>query len=131
MSSDHTQARLQRIEKDVRELAATVSVLAAVDDGHAKERIQETFGSDPRMVIVYRGVQKNLTQQEIADALKERGLPLATQPRVSETLDDLEQRRFIERAPKGPRSILLGWDKFGLERVLKKTLKTNGVPDLS
>src|SRR4051812_9077090 len=101
MSSDHTQARLQRIEKDVRELAATVSVLAAVDDGPTKQHIQETFGTDPRMVIVYRGVQRALTQQEIADALKERGLPHATQPRVSETLDELEQRRFIERAPKG------------------------------
>src|SRR5205823_5249237 len=122
MSSDHTQARLQRIEKDVRDLSATVSVLAAVDDGAAKQRIADTFGSDPRTVIIYRGVQRGLTQQEIADLLKERGLPLATQPRVSETLDVLEQRRFIERAPKGVRNILPGWDKFGLERTLKKTL---------
>ncbi len=131
MSSDHTQARLQRIEKDVRELAATVSVLAAVDDGAAKQRIQDTFGSDPRVVIIYRGVQKEMTQQEIANALKERNLPGATQPRVSETLDYLEQRRFIDRAPKGARNVVLGWDKFGLERVLRKTLKTNDVADLT
>jgi hypothetical protein len=130
MSSDHTQARLQRIEKDVRELAATVSVLAAVDDGQANQHIQDTFGSDPRMVLIYRGVQRNLTQQKIADALEERGLPFATQPRVSETLDELERRHFIERAPKGVRNALPGWDKFGLERVLKKTLKTHGVADL-
>jgi hypothetical protein len=131
MSDDHTQARLQRIEKDVRELAATVSVLAAVDDGQAKQRIQDTFGSDPRMVIIYRGVQKGLTQQETANSLKERGLAAATQPRVSEALDELERLRFIERAPRGVRNVVPGWDKFGLERVLKKTLKTNGVPDLS
>jgi hypothetical protein len=131
MSSDHTQARLQRIEKDVRDLSATVSVLAAVDDGAAKQRIADTFGSDPRTVIIYRGVQRGLTQQEIADLLKERELPLATQPRVSETLDVLEQRRFIERAPKGVRNILPGWDKFGLERTLKKTLKTHRVADLT
>src|SRR5690349_10139093 len=130
MSSDHTQARLQRIEQDVRELTATVSVLAAVDDGQAKQRIQNTFGSNARMVIIYRGVQRGMTQQEIADALKERGLPLATQPRVSESLDELEQLRFIERAPKGPPNVVLGWNKFGLERVLKKTLKDNVVADL-
>lgn len=131
MAGDHTQARLQRIEKDVRDLSATVSVLAAVDDGAAKQRIQDTFGSDPRMVIIYRGVQVGMTQQEIADALKERGLPAATQPRVSESLDQLEASRFIERAPKGQRNILPGWDKFGLERTLKKTLKAHHVANLS
>jgi hypothetical protein len=50
---------------------------------------------------------------------------------VSETLDVLEARRFIERAPKGVRNILPGWDKFGLERTLKKTLKTHHVADLT
>jgi hypothetical protein len=131
MSSDHTQARLQRIEKDVRNLSATVSVLAAVDSGAAKERIDRTFGSDPRMVIIYRGVQRGLTQQQIADAVKERGLPAATQQRVSDALAELEDQRFIERPPKGPPVVLPGWDAFGLERVLRKTLRTHGVTDLS
>jgi hypothetical protein len=131
MSSDQTQARLQRIEKDVRDLTATVSVLAAVDDGPAKQRIEDTFGSNPRMVIIYRGVQIDMTQQEIANALKERQLPGATQPRVSESLDELERQRFIERSPKGKPYALPGWDKFGLRRFLKKTLKTHGVDDLS
>jgi hypothetical protein len=112
-------------------LSATVSVLAAVDDGAAKQRIQDTFGSDPRMVIIYRGVQAGMTQQGIADALEARGLPLATQPRVSESLDELETKRLIERAPKGKRNVLPGWDKFGLERTLKKTLKTHRVADLT
>jgi hypothetical protein len=131
MSGDHTQARLQRIEKDVRNLSATVSVLAAVDSGAAKKRIQETFGTDPRMVIVYRGVQRGMTQQQIADAAKARGLPAATQPRISEALDVLEEQRFIERAPRGQRNVLPGWEAFGLERVLKRTLKTHNVDDLS
>jgi hypothetical protein len=131
VASDHTQARLQRIEKDVRNLSETVSVLAAVDSGDAKKRIQDTFGSDPRMVIIYRGVQAGLKQQQIADALKERGLPAATQPRISEALDHLEEQRFIERAPKGERLVLPGWDAFGLKRVLKKTLRTHDVADLS
>src|SRR5438045_880403 len=122
MSGDHTQARLQRIEKDVRQLSATVSVLAAVDSGAAEQRMQDTFASDPRMVVIYRGIEKGLTQQQIATALKERGLAGATQPRVSEALDYLEEQRFIERAPKGQPNVLPGWDAFGLQRVLKKTL---------
>jgi hypothetical protein len=131
MADDHTQARLQRIEKDVRNLSATVSVLAAVDSGAAKKRIDDTFGNDPRMVIVYRGVLAGLTQQQIADAVKERGLPGGTQPRISEALDFLEEQRFIERASKGQPIVLPGWDAFGLQRVLKRTLRANGVPDLA
>jgi hypothetical protein len=129
--SDQTQARLQRIEKDVRDLSATVSVLAAVDSGAAKKRIKDTFGSDPRMVIIYRGVQAGLTQQQIANAVKKRGLPAATQQRVSDALADLEEQRFIERTSKGQPVVLPGWDKFGLERTLKKTLRTHGVADIS
>jgi hypothetical protein len=130
MAGDHTQARLQRIEKDVRNLSATVSVLAAVDNAAAKKRIENTFGSDARMVIIYRGVQAGLTQQEIADVLKDRGLP-GTQQRVSDALVELEELSFIERPPKGRPNVLPGWEAFGLERVLKKTLRTNRVADLS
>lgn len=131
MSGDHTQARLQRIEKDVRNLSATVSVLAAVDNAAAKKRIEDTFGSDPRMVIVYRGIQAGLTQRQIADALKERELPGAQQARVSNAFDELEELNFIERTPKGPAAVLPGWEAFGLERVLKKTIRASGVADLS
>src|SRR5438132_13543956 len=127
MPSDQTNARLQRIEEDVQNLNATVSVLAAVDSGAAKGRIQDTFASDPRMVIIYRGVQAGMKQQEIADALKQRGLPAATQPRISESLAELEEKRFVERVPKGGYVILLGWDKFGVGKVLKKSLKAHGV----
>jgi hypothetical protein len=130
VSDDHTQARLQRIEDDVRELKETVSVLGVVNDREAKARIQAMFGSDPRMVIVYRGVQRGLTQEQIAAALRERGLKYATQPRVSESLTQLEDEQFIKRTPKGPPLVLLGWEKFGLKRVLKNTLRTHGVPDL-
>lgn len=63
MADDHTQARLQRIEDHLRSLDDRVSVLSAVDSGAAKERIAETFGSDPRTVVIYRGVQAGLTQQ--------------------------------------------------------------------
>jgi hypothetical protein len=130
MAGDHTHARLQRIEKDVSDLSATVSVLAAVDSGAAKRRIEDTFGSDPRMALIYRGVQTGLTQQQIATALQKRKLPLSSQPRVSESLVVLEELRFIERPPKGKPFILPGWDAFGLERVLRKTLRASGVPDL-
>lgn len=130
MSGDHTQARLQRIEEHVRSLSATVSVLAAVDSAAAKKRIEDTFGFKPRMVIIYRGVQAGLTQQQIADVLKARELP-GTQQRVSDALTELEKERFIERTPKGRPAAVPGWEPFGLERVLKKTLRASGVADLS
>lgn len=130
MPSDQTNARLQRIEEDVQNLSATVSVLAAVDSGAAKKQIQDTFGSDARMVIIYRGVQAGMKQQQIADALKQRDLPGATQPRISESLAELEEKRFVERVPKGGYVALPGWDKFGLEKALKKSLKAHGVADL-
>jgi GMP synthase PP-ATPase subunit len=131
MASDETQARLQRIEKEVRDLSSTVSVLAAVDSAEAKKRIETTFGSDARMVIIYRGVQRRLTQTQIAQALRARKLPGAQQARVSNAFDELEEMRFIERTRKGPPVALPGWEKFGLERVLKKTLRASGVADLS
>jgi hypothetical protein len=120
---------LQRIEKDVRNLSATVSVLAALDNAAAKKRIEETFGSDPKMVVIYRGVQAGLTQSQIAAALSARGLR-GSQQRVSEALDDFEELGFIERSAKGPPVPLPGWEPFGLTRVLKKTLRRNDVPDL-
>jgi hypothetical protein len=131
MADDHTQARLQRIEDHLRSLDDRVSVLSAVDSGAAKARIAETFGSDPRTVVIYRGVQAGLTQQQIANALKERGLPQAQQQRVSDTLDDLVELGFIERTRKGRFVVARGWDGFGLDRVLKKTLRTSKIVDLS
>jgi hypothetical protein len=128
--TDHTQARLQRIEEDVRSLNARYRVLAAVDDTAVRERIADTFGDDPRMAIIYRGVQRGLTQQEIAAALAERKLPLATQQRVSESLGALVDGGFVTRKPKGPFAPAEGWDDFGLERTIKATLKKHKVRDL-
>jgi len=130
MADDVNQARLQRIEDHLRSLDARVSVLSAVDSGAAKKRISDTFAADPRTVIIYRGVAKGLTQQQIANALKERELPQAQQQRVSDSLDDLLELGFIERTKRGRFVIVDGWDAFGLDRVLKKTLRTSKVADL-
>lgn len=131
MADDHTQARLQRIEDHLRRLDQTVSVLSAVDSNGAKEWIADTFGSNPRMVIIYRGVQLSLTQQQIADALRARGLPGAQQARVSNACNELVDRRFLERTPKGGFLIVEGWNSFGLERFFKRTLRESDVDDLS
>lgn len=130
MADDVTQARLQRIEDHLRRLDARVSVLSAVDSAGAKKRIADTF-SDPRTVIIYRGVQAGLTQRQIADALKERGLPRPQQQRVSDALDELVELGFIARTKKGRFVVVDGWDDFGLDRVLKKTLRTNKVDDVT
>jgi hypothetical protein len=130
MGDDRNQARLQRIEEHLRNLDARVSVLSAVDSGAAKQRIAETF-TDPRAVIIYRGVQAGMTQQEIANALRERGLPRPQQQRVSDTFDDLVDLGFIERTKKGRFVTVEGWDAFGLDRVLKKTLRTSKVDDVA
>lgn len=130
MSNDYAQGRLQRIEEHLREIDEQISVLAAVDDGPAKQRIAQTFGTDARAVIVFRGIQQRMTQQQIADALKARNLPLAQQPRVSEMLSELEERGFIKRLPDGSYGVQEGWDRFGLEKTLKKTLKIKKVDDL-
>lgn len=129
MSGDIDQARLQRIEDHLRSLDARVSVLSAVDSGAAKQRIADTF-SDPRSVIIYRGVARGLTQQQIADALRERDLPQALQQRVSDSLEELVDLGFIGRTKKGKFVVVDGWDAFGLDRVLKKTLRTNKIADL-
>ena len=130
MADDHTQARLQRIEDHLRSLDDRVSVLSSVDSGAAKARIAETF-ADARTAIIYRGVQAGLTQQQIADALKERTLPQAQQQRVSDTLDELVELGFIERTRKGRFVVARGWDGFGLDRALKKTFRKSKIADLS
>jgi hypothetical protein len=128
---DNTQARLQRMEDHLHSLDKTVSVLAAVDDGNVKKRIQDTFGGDARMVIILRGVQKKMTQRQIAGALRDRGLPSAEQPRVSESLNQLEEKQFVLKVPGGTFIPNEGWGKFGLEKTLKKTLKNKKVDDLT
>ena len=130
MADDVNQARLQRMEEHLKSLDARVSVLSAVDSGGAKQRIADTF-SDPRTAIIYRGVQAGLRQQQIADALKERGLPRPQQQRVSDTLDELVELGFIKRTKKGPYVVVNGWEVFDLDRVIKKTLRTNRVDDLA
>jgi hypothetical protein len=131
VSNDINQARFQRMEDHLRSLDERVSVLSAVDGDAAKARIADTFGSDARMAIIYRGIQASLTQREIAKELRDRKLPGAQQARVSNAFDELEELGFIKRTTKGKAVPVGGWDDFGLERVLKKTLKTNDVVDLS
>jgi hypothetical protein len=128
--SDQTHARLQRIEEHVRKLEQTVSVLSAVDGDAAKARIAETFGSDARMSLIYRGVQRGLTQQKIADELRARSLKGAQQARVSNSFAQLEDLGFIHRTPESVWVVTEGWKAFGIEKVLRKTLRDAGVDDL-
>jgi hypothetical protein len=126
-----TQGRLQDIEKHVRSLDGTVRVLASVDRPAVRKQIEQTF-ADPRVVLVYRGVQRGLKQQEIADELKLRQLPRATQPFVSGILAQLHDRGFVDKAPKGAGYTTVdGWNAFNLDRVLRKLLKAAGVDDLT
>lgn len=132
MTDEYTQARLQRMEEDLRSLKQQVSVLSVVEDPAVRKKIQETFSDEPRNVIIYRGIERGMNQTEIAAALKDRDLPKAQQPRVSETLDELVERGFVRRMPKG-RYVLRdekAYADFGLEKVLKKTLKKHGIDDL-
>lgn len=131
MTDDHTQARLQRIEQRVASLDDTVSILAMVDDAAAKGRIEETFGGDPSMVIIFRGVQKNLTQEQTAQELRTRKLTRADQGDVSRARSLLQERGFIK--PKAPRGHVAreGWAPFGIEKFLRKVLRDAGVTDLA
>jgi len=130
VSNDQLQARMQRIEADVRGLHEKVAVLAAVDSGAARRRIAETF-ADPRTVVIYRGLQLGLTQTQIAGALRARGLSKgAQQQQVSTTTRDLEDLGFVERTTKRKYVPTPGWDSFGLEKVLRRTLRTASVDDL-
>ena len=129
MSGDELQARVQRIEADVRGLHETVDVLAVVGGDGAKKLIRDVF-SDARTVIIFRGIQKGKTQLEIAAALKERGLKKYFQPDVSRTVAMLEDNGFVEKPPRGSHVVRMGWNKYGLERMLKKTLRDAQVDDL-
>jgi DNA-binding HxlR family transcriptional regulator len=107
-----------------------VSVLGVVGDAaEAKRRIADTF-SDARTVIIYRGVQHRMNQPQIVAALKERELPQAQQQRVSDTLRELEDAMFVRRNQAGYERHE-GWDEFGLERTLRKTLRDAKVADLA
>lgn len=127
--SEYDQAHLQRIQDHVQSLDDAVSILSAVAE-EPKQRIDETFASDPRMVIVMRGVQRGLSQRMIAQALRERGLKGAQQARVSNTFRDLERQEFIRQTPKRAWVANDAWKRFGLDRVMRKTLKDHGVEDL-
>jgi hypothetical protein len=131
MTADHTQARLQRIEDHLRSLDERVSVLSAVDDGPARDRIRETFADNPRMVIILRGIQRGMTQTAIAAALKTRSLPGAHQSLVSAALSELEELQFVKKVPGGGYVQRDGWVDFGLEKTLKKTLRAKNIADLS
>ena len=126
--SDHTQARLQRMEERLASLDDAVAVLASIDDAGAKEKIARVF-ADPRMVIVYRGVQRNLNQPQTAAALKARGLPYADQGSVSRARETLIDENFLKR--DGPKVVLQeGWKQFGIGKALKKILKEAAIRDL-
>ena len=99
--TDHAQERLQRIEERVG-LDNTVSILAAVDDALAKARIEEVFGDDSSMVIIYRGVEKMLSQTQIAAELRKRGLTRADQGDVSRACAFMLDKGFLKKKePKG------------------------------
>lgn len=132
MTDEYTQARLQRMEDDLRSVKQEVSVLSGVNDAAVKKRIQDTFADNPRNALIYRGIELGMNQTQIAAALKERGLPQAEQPRVSETLNELVDLGFVRRAPKN-RYILRDENAYadrGLPKTIKKTLKKHGVNDL-
>jgi hypothetical protein len=126
--TDHTQERLQRIEERVASLDNTVSILAAVDDAMAKARIVEVFGDDPSMVIIYRGVEKKLSQTQIAAELRKRGLTRADQGDVSRACAFMLDKRFLKKKkPKGY-AVREGWEPFGLDKYLKQVLKRQKPP---
>jgi hypothetical protein len=129
VTGDHTQARLQRIEERVASLDDTVSILAAVDDELAKKRIVDTFEMDPSMVIIYRGVQRDLTQARTAGELRTRGLQRANQARVSTARAFLEEQGFLKKTQTGY-SVREGWAPFGIERYLRQVLRATDTADL-
>lgn len=107
-------------------------MLSAMEAPAIKAKIAEIF-SDPRTVIIYRGIERGLTQKNIAAALQERGLPGALQQRVSDTFDELVEADFVKRAPKNSYVIRdkTALDDLGLERTLKKTLRQANIDDLT
>ena len=129
--NDHTLGELQDIRKHLRSLDGTVRILASADRPAIRRQIEETF-ADPRMVIVYRGVERGLNQMETAQELKRRGFSDANQPFVSTARAALQERDFIEKAPSGGGYVPVdGWKPFNLERALRRILKAAGVDDLA
>jgi len=128
MSSDHTQVRLQRMEDRLANLDDTVAVLASVDNAGAKKKIGRVL-ADPRMAIVYHGVQRGLNQPQTAAALKARGLPYADQGSVSRARETLIDEQFLKR--EGTKVVVQGgWEPFGIEKALKKSLRDSHLDDL-
>lgn len=129
--SDHTLGHTQRIEKHVRDSNHRDSVLATLEKEEiAKRRIAETFGSNPSLIIVYQGLKAGMTQPQIAQALKDRGLAGGTQPQVSMAEAKLDEAGFLRQPKKGRRVIREGWDEFGIDRALAKILKQARTPKL-
>jgi hypothetical protein len=129
--SDHSHGHGQRIESHVRDSNNRDSVLAALEKAEiAKKRIAETFGSNTTLVIVYQGLQRGMTQPEVARALKDRGLAGGTQPQVSIAEGKLEEAGFLRQPRKGRRVLREGWEEFGLNRALAKILKDRGIAKL-
>jgi len=131
MNDRFTQGRLQDIEKHIRNLDGTVRVLASVDRPAVTQQIKDTF-ADPRTVIVFRGVERGLKQEEIAKELKRRSLADAHQPFVSKTLTMLHDRGFVDKGRKGGAYAPAdGWEAFNLPKTLRKILKAADVDDLT
>jgi hypothetical protein len=129
--SDHSLGHAQRIEKHVRDSNHRDSVLATLEKEEiAKKRIADTFGSSPSLVIVYQGLKLGMTQPEIAQALRDRGLPGRSQPQVSVAEAKLDEAGFLRQPKKGRRVIREGWDEFGIDRALTKILKQAGIGKL-
>jgi hypothetical protein len=127
-SDDHVQADIQRIAKRVQSLDETVAILSRMSG--AKQQITDLFSGNPRLVIIYRGIQKGLTQTAIAKLLRDRNLPGADQGDVSRAYPTLDEAGFIRGGPQKKWVTTGGWEPFGLERILKKTLKDAGVDDV-
>jgi hypothetical protein len=130
--SDHGLGHAQRIEKHVRDSNHRDSVLATLEKEEiAKRRIADTFGSTPSLVIVYQGLKLGMTQPQVAQALKDRGLPGGTQPQVSVAEGKLEEAGFLRQPKKGRRVVREGWDEFGIDRAIAKILKQAGIAKLA
>jgi hypothetical protein len=129
VSTDPTQARLQRMEKDVASIDDKVGILLTLGDEPAKQRIVDTFGDDPSMIVIYQGVKQHLPQTEIAKALRDRKLKGAQQARVSQACAVLEEKGFVKTAIHGY-TVADGWDHFGIDKTLKQMLRRNKVEPL-
>src|SRR4051812_43325884 len=109
--SDHAFSELQDIKKHLRSLDGTVRILASSDRPAIKRQIEDAF-SDPRLILVYRGVQRGLDQAQTAEEIKRRGLAGANQPFVSKARARLQEQDFIEKVPGGAYVVVDGWKPF-------------------